>query len=256
MISATRLGNMVLQSILHSVGVFGLLYESGRNIKGMTLAPVRQVFYRQIYFTGVEAVTKVSIIGAVVGIVIITQVSNFAGRDAVLLGKILAWTVVRELGPLAAAIMIIARSCSAVTSELASMKIRGEVWSIRSMGIDEYKYLILPRVAAITISVFVLTFYFNFVAITGGIAASAMFANTPFWQQFTDIYISLGFFEVGISVLKSFVFGMLIAGVSCYHGLKVGSSVTEIPQATTNSVMHSLFFVFIADGIITVVSFI
>lgn len=233
-----------------------LLCYSVRNIPLLRSAPIRSVLYKQLYFTGIEALGKVAAIGILIGIVIITQIVNLAGSNAVLTGKILIWTVVRELGPLLAAIIIIARSGTAISSELGSMKVNRETDSLRIMGINPVDYLIVPRVAGITVSVFILAVYFQVMAIAGGLAFTSVFLDLSFLQHLKAIFSALKLFEVLISLLKSLVFGLLISIVSCYQGFSVEASITEIPQAATRAVMQSLFLVFIFDGIITVISFI
>lgn len=255
-INIRGIGRSVISGIMNASGSFDLFLDTARNITALKSAPVRTVFYRQIYFTGLEALTKIAIIGALIGVVIITQVANIAGLQAVLTGKILVWTVVRELGPLFAAIIIIARSCTAIASELGSMKVNREVESLTIMGIDPLSYLIVPRVAGVTLSVFILTFYFQTASIIGGLALSSLLMDITFLQHLKGIFSALGLFETGVSLLKSLIFGLVISTVSCYHGLRVRSSITEIPQVTTVAVMQSLFMVIIFDGIITVVSFI
>ncbi|BCB96042.1 ABC transporter permease [Dissulfurispira thermophila] len=222
----------------------------------MRNAPIRSVLYKQLYFTGIEALSKVAAIGILIGIVIIAQIVNLVGSNAVLTGKILIWTIVRELGPLFAAIIIIARSGTAISSELGSMKVNRETDSLKIMGINPVDYLIVPRITGITISVFILTFYFQIMAITGGLAFTSAFLELSFSQHIKGIFSALGLFEILISLFKSLVFGLLISVVSCYHGFNVEASITEIPQAATKAVMQSLFLVFIFDGIITVISFV
>jgi phospholipid/cholesterol/gamma-HCH transport system permease protein len=256
LIDLRRIGGNAINAVLHSKGTYALLAGAFGRVGSLRNAPVRQVLYRQIYFTGVEALSKITVIGALVGIVIITQVSNIVGLNVVLTGKVLIWAVVRVLGPLMAAIIIIARSCTAVAAELGSMRVNREMDYLASMGIDPMDYLIVPRVVGITFSVFVLTFYFQVVAIAGGLVLSSVFVDIPFLQQLRDIFSILGLFEVGVALLKSAVFGLVISSSSCYHGLHVRTSITEIPQATTKAVMQSLFLVFIFDGVITIVSFI
>jgi len=255
-IDIDRIGRNAINTSLNSRGSFNLLLESMKRLHALRLAVVRQVVYKQIYFTGIEAWGKIVAIATLIGVVIITQIANVAGQNAVLIGKVLVWVVVRELGPLFSAILIIARSSPAVAAELGSMKVTGEVNALRVMGIDPMDYLIMPRIVGMTVCVTVLAFYFQLVAIYGGLLLSSLFTDIPFIQQLDNIFAELGLFEIVISLVKSFIFGLLIAGSSCYHGLKVSSSITEIPQATTQAVMQSLFFVIIFDGIITMVSFI
>jgi phospholipid/cholesterol/gamma-HCH transport system permease protein len=255
MISLQKIGENTLNAAGSLTGSYKLLCDSLQNIASLTNAPVRSVLYKQIYFTGMEAFRAIALIGGLIGIVIITQVSNIVGSNAPLTGKILIWVVVRELGPLFSAIIVIARSCTAIASELGSMKVNGEIEGLRIMGIPPMNYLIVPRIAGVTISVFILSFYFQAVAILGGLFLSSIFMNIPFLQHTKTIFSILSPFEAAISLFKSLVFGLIVSSVSCYQGLKVKASITEIPQATTVAVMHSLFLVFIADGLITLLSF-
>lgn len=250
-----KIGRNIINAISYSRGYYELLCYCIRNIPVLHIAPIRSVLYRQIYFTGIEALSKIAIIGTLIGIVTITQVANIVGLNAVLTGRILIWTVVRELGPLFVAIIVIARSGTAIASELGSMKVNKEVDSLRIMGINPMDYLIVPRIVGITVAVSILTFYFQIMAIAGGLAFTSVFMDIPFSQYLKGIFSALSLFEVVVSLLKSLVFGLLISTVSCYQGFSVQSSITEIPQAARRAVMQSLLLVFIFGGIITVILF-
>jgi len=256
MVNAEGVGKSIISGARNSAGALGLLIASLKRISSLNISPTRMVLYKQLYFTGLEALAKVAIIGALVGVVIITQVVNVVGLQSAVIGKILAWTVVRELGPLFCAIVIIARSCTAIATELGSMKVNREVDSLQIMGIDPIAYLILPRIAGVALSVFILTFYFQVFAIIGGLALSSTLMDIPFFQNLMGISSALGLFDIGISLLKGMVFGLVISTFSCYHGLRVKASITEVPQMTTVAVMQSLFTVIILDGMISLASFI
>jgi phospholipid/cholesterol/gamma-HCH transport system permease protein len=250
-----RMGEKTVEIARQFIGPFGLLYLFAANISSLRIAPSRMVLYKQIYFSGIESLNRVALLGTLIGIVIITQATNIAGANAVLTGKILIWSVSRELGPLFAAIVIIARSCTAVTAELGLMKVNGEVTVLRNLGIDPVQYLIVPRIAGITLSVFILTFYFQAAAVAGGLVVTNFFKDIPIFQHVDAIFSALNFIDMEVSLLKSFSFGLLIATVSCYHGFNVEASVTRIPVSISTAVMQSLFWVFILDGVITLVSF-
>lgn len=243
--------------IIYLSDLFNLLYTAFKNLPSLRIPPVRTVFLRQIYFAGIETFGKMVIIGILIGIVIITQITNLVGLgSAVLTGKILIWVVVRELGPLFAAIIIIARSVTAISAELGAMNVGGEIESIEMMGIDIYRYMIMPRVFALTLSSVMLTFYFEFAAIFGGITITSVFWGVPFEQFTTGILSSLTAIELSASLIKSLLFGLSISAISCYQGVKVSKGITRIPQATTKATIQSLFLVFIFDGIITFIFFV
>ncbi|MBI5194910.1 MAG: ABC transporter permease [Nitrospirae bacterium] len=256
LINARSIGSSIINIDRYAKGYYELFGYSLKNLPVLKIAPVRSVLYKQIYFTGIEALSKIALLGLLIGLVIITQITNLAGSNAVLTGKILIWTVVRELGPLLAAIIIIARSGTAIASELGSMKVNRELEHLRIMGIDPMDYLLVPRILGITASVFIITFYFQLTAVAGGLALTSVLMDIPFLQHLKGMFLALSFFEVAVSLLKSLVFGLLISTISCYQGLSVRASITEIPQAATKAVMQSLFLVFIFDGIITLIAFI
>jgi phospholipid/cholesterol/gamma-HCH transport system permease protein len=250
-----KIGGTVVNIVRYATGYYELLCYAMRNLPVLKRLPVRSVLRKQLYFTGIEALSKVSLIGVLVGVVVITQVTNIVGQNALLTGKILIWTVVRELGPLLAAIVIIARSGTAIASELGSMKVNREVDSLQTMGINPVDYLLIPRIFGITTTVFILTFYFQVMAVAGGLAVTSFFADIPFLRQLNGVMTALTLFDVAASLLKSLLFGTAISVISCYQGFSVHSSITEIPQAATRAVMQSLFVVFILDGLITFLLF-
>ena len=108
--------------------LFNLILNAFKNLPSLRIGPVRTVFFRQIYFAGIETLGKMVIIGLLIGIVIISQITSLIGVGrGELIGKILVWVVIRELGPLFAAIVVIARSVTAISAELGSMNVQGEI---------------------------------------------------------------------------------------------------------------------------------
>ena len=215
------------------------------------------ILYKQIYFTGVEAVPIISWIALMIGIIIVTQAISILpmmGGEG-FIGKVLVWTVVRELGPLFAAIIVIARSGTAIAAELGSMKVHDEIKALEIMGINIGQYVVMPRVIGTAVAIFVLTFYFEMVAILGGYILAGFGKRIAFGIYMASIFNASGIVDVIASTLKSVVFGLIIGAVCCYHGLRVGKSITQIPQETTKAVIRSLFLIFIVDGIITAILF-
>ena len=214
-------------------------------------AAISKVVFKQIYFTGLEASGIIVTIAVLLGAVIITQVVSLVGNDGSLTGKILVWVVMRELAPLLTAIIVIARSGTAIAAELGSMKINGEIDAIEMLGIPADRYLIMPRILGVTISVVILTFYFVLSACMASFLIASIGWHIPYQQFVQGIMLSLGATEVIMLFSKSLVFGLFVSATCCCYGLGVGRSATEIPQAATKAVMTSLFAVFFLDGVIT-----
>ena len=184
---AEQIGSKIISGVRNSVGSFNLLIAVCKKLHTLLHPPVRLVLYKQIYFTGSEAFYKISLMGTLIGIVIIMQMASIVGFQSPMIGRVLVWTIVRELGPIFCAIIIIARSCAAISSELGTMKINKEIDAIKVMGIDPIAYLITPRIVAVTLSMFFLTFYFQFFAVVGGLFLSSLFNDLPLMKHLHEV---------------------------------------------------------------------
>lgn len=237
--------------VISSIKTFLLNFTAGRRA-------VSGIIYKQVYFTGIEAFSIISWIAAILGIIIVTQAISilpmFGGERFI--GQILVWVVVRELGPMFAAIIVIARSGTAMAAELGSMRVNNEIVALEAMGIEPKRYLVAPRVIGTAISVFVLTFYFEIVTVLGGYLLAGFGKRITFGIYISSILDTMGFTDIIASLLKSVIFGLIIGGVATVHGLRVGKSITQIPQETTKAVISSLFLLFVVDGIITAMFFV
>ena len=217
--------------------------------------PTLMVFYRQVYFTGLEAFNRMALIAVFIGAVIIMQTSNIFGANAVLLGKILSWTVLRELGPLFAAVLVIARSGVAMTSELATMKLSGEIDTLKRMGINPIDYLIVPRITGCIVTLALLTVYLQAAAIFGGLILCSLVIEISIPQALSALVAAVELSDIFLSLMKSLMFGSVAGSIVCLQGLSVTSSITEIPQATIRAVMRSFLAVFVINGLITYLAF-
>ena len=237
------------------LGHLGLVWATLIRLSALGRWPVRQVMLKQIYFTGTESLFTISLVGLLVGLIVVTQITNLVGRNELLTIQILIWTIVRELAPLLSAIVIIARSSSAFASELSAMQVNGEIRSLRCMGISPVSYLVVPRVMAMMLASIALTFYFQMISIGTGCGVIALRMDIPLSNGIVNFFQTINFSEIVSSFLKSMVFGVLISTVSCYHGLRPKTAATEIPQAVSQAVIRSLMAVFLADGVITMLAF-
>ncbi len=253
MLAAT--GRAATQALIFLGDISLLVVQAFRESVGFArrgFRPVSRVYLKQVYFTGVEAAGIIVALFLLIGILILTQIVSFAGAgSAPLTGKILVWIVVRELGPLLTAVIVIARSGTAIATELATMKLGGEIDVLETLGIPPARYLIMPRILGAATAVVVLTMYAEVVAVAGGFLAASLAWGIPLEQYNQGIVPFLTLREIGVSVFKSFTFGLLIAAVCCRQGLSVEGSFTQVPQAATKGVMRSLLLVFLHDAVVT-----
>jgi phospholipid/cholesterol/gamma-HCH transport system permease protein len=254
----TRIGHRGINIVISLANIIEIIFVAFKSLPSPLhpgRRPITGIFLKQVYFTGLESLNIILIISLSIGTVIVTQVISLVGAtNETMIGKILVWVVIRELGPLLAAIIVIARSGTAIATEIGFMKINREIESIESLGIPSEQYLIMPRIFGATTAVIILTIYFELFSIVGGFLIASFGWHVPFEDFYRGIFSTLSLRELAISITKSFFFGLFLSASCCKQGLAVGKSATQIPQAATKGVMQSLFLVFILDGIITVAS--
>jgi ABC-type transport system involved in resistance to organic solvents, permease component len=211
------------------------------------------VISAQIYFTGFQALPLVTVLALATGSVLILQAManlTLLGGTSVI-GSFLIAVILREAGPLLVALVVIARSGTAVASEVGNMRANREIEALESMGINPLSFIVFPRVLGGVISVLCLAFYFNFIALVGGFVVTRLLQDMPF-AFFTDSLMSAFTKEdVFIFFLKNGFGGLIIFLVSCYQGLSVKRSPHEVPQVTTQAVVHSIIFVVVFNLAVT-----
>ncbi len=215
---------------------------------------VRRTALYQIYFTGVDAVLVVVSLGLIIGGVVVVQalsiLSGTGNED--FLGTLMELVIFREVGPLMAALIVIGRSGSSITVELGNMAVHRELDLLEAMGIDPYRLLVLPRLIGVVAATFCLCMLFDTVAVFGGFGVARLATEISVWQYARIVGWHLTFVDIGLGAVKTVTFGTVIATVSTWQGMAVGRAITEVPQATRRSVIHSLVLCFVVDLLVTV----
>ena len=146
--------------------------------------------------------------------------------------------------------MVIARSGSAITTELGNMVVSHEMEAYLSVGIHPVSQLGAPRVIGVAFSMVILTVYSNVFGLLGSLTVSSMITNVRLADHLAALFANFYLVDLVASVVKSFVFGIIIAATSVYYGFSVGGAVTEVPVKTIKSIGVSIVLCVIADGII------
>lgn len=203
----------------------------------------------QIIFTGIDALPTIIFLAMVTGFVFtFKMISIFDSiTDTV---SILNYFVVMEMGPMIAGIILISRTGSAITVDLANMKLHKEIDALELMGIDINNFLVAPRILGVTLSQLSISIVFTVVTLSVGILLSALLISPTYFKYFTDVITGLSPIVLIVFIIKNLLFGLFIGSIACYHGLKVTRSATEVPQQTQKSIVNSLLMLFIIDGII------
>ncbi len=211
------------------------------------------VITRQILFTGVEALPLIGFIALAIGGLVIMQgyelLSNFG--QGIWVHIILVRVVVIELSGILTALVVIARSGTAISTELGNMVVSREMNLLKSFGISPLVYLVVSRIIGVVIAMVILTLYFNIVAVLGGWLFSQFFNHLEFRAFINDFISVLQINFILMGLLKSILFGLIISITASYHGMSVQRASTEVPQRTIKAVVSSIFSVIITDIVIS-----
>ncbi len=199
---------------------------------------VVRVVLSQILFTGYQSVAVVSAVALFIGATIILQIQLLAPAvGGELLGQVMVAAVLRELAPLGTAFLVAGRSGTAIATELGGMKVGQEVLALASLGIDPPRYLVLPRLLGVMVSVLALMAYFIVVAIAGGYLVAWLITAPSFDAMRAGVALALMPADAVLYVAKGLGLGVLIGWLCCHYGLSVQISPTEVPQQASRAVM-------------------
>ena len=221
----------------------------------MLLNPmVRLVFLRQVYFVGVQGLRVIALLAFATGGLFVAEATSVLGATNAFLYDLLGWLLVTEAAPLFVAIIVIGRSASVIATDLALMKVRGELRALEQVRIDPRDYVALPRIVALTVSLLASTLYYQIIAVAGGFAVSALLLNVSFAEQIQLLLAAIDWSDLLISGVKAVVYGLAIATIACFAGLYAGTTIGEVPRAQIVAYMRGLTCVVAIDVIFAFVS--
>jgi phospholipid/cholesterol/gamma-HCH transport system permease protein len=220
----------------------------------------REVLKRQILFTGVEALPFTALIAILTSAVVVVQghmqLGGVGGQG--LLGTLLVTVILRELGPLIVAFIVIGRSGTAIAAELATMRVHHEIDALEASGVDPFEYLVVPRMAGMVAAVIGLTIAFAGVCLAGGWLLLAVLspAAPPLGDYLVMLATPLHGGDAAVLLAKTVVPGLIVAAIACHEGLASTGSANDVPRAATRAVVRSLSAVFVWDAGVTALVYI
>jgi phospholipid/cholesterol/gamma-HCH transport system permease protein len=196
------------------------------------------ILMRQILFTGFQALGLVSLIALMLGAIIIVEGYTLLGSvgQTEWIYKVLISALVRDFGPFIVSFIIIARSGTAIATELGNMVVNQEYDTLRVMGISPISYLVVPRVLGVALSLLLLIIYFIGIGFFGGFLVSNAFLSLPLVDFINHLAKNLTQADLITMVLKAVSSGFFIGVISCYHGLSVRRTFTDVPQKAIKAV--------------------
>jgi phospholipid/cholesterol/gamma-HCH transport system permease protein len=259
----SRLSLSALSSALqitgdHLLGFIALIGQFVKDLGRFATRPQRgpwKEISANIFHTGYQALGITALVGFLIGVVLsylsAQQLAAF-GADVYLV-DLLGMSIIRELGPLLAAILVAGRSGSSITAQLGVMRVNEELDAMLVMGLPHGFRLIMPKVLALAISMPLLVVWIDAMALMGGITAANIelgLSPTYFIKQLPDA-VPIANYWIGLG--KGVVFGSLIALVACHFGLRIKANTESLGRGTTASVVTAITIVILADAVFAVV---
>jgi phospholipid/cholesterol/gamma-HCH transport system permease protein len=212
----------------------------------------------QIYFIGAKSAQIVMLVGFFTGMVLGLQLYFVLVKfgSVGVLGTAIALTLIREMGPVLAAIMITARAGSAMTAEIGIQRISEQIDALSTMRIDPLGYLVSPRIAAAVISFPILTAFFDLIGILGAWVSGCLLMGVNSGTYFYRVVASTEIDDIMGGFYKSLVFGILVVTICCFQGffthMRTDSfGAKSVSLSTTSAVVISCVMILISDYIVT-----
>ncbi len=212
----------------------------------------------QLYFIGMKSLFVICLTGVFTGMVLGLQgyytLVKFGSEG--LLGAAVALTLIRELGPVLTAIMIVGRAGSAMSAEIGIMRMSEQIDALETMDIDPIRFLVSPRLAAALISFPLLTAIFDTVGIIGGYVTGTGLLGISPGIYLARVESSVLIADVNCGFVKSIVFAVVVVAISCYRGYYTGAAsqgfgARGVSFSTTNAVVQSSVLILVMDYVIT-----
>ena len=225
----------------------GLLYYSLKVVwteRGLGSRELRRQTVDQVYFTGVQAVPTVVALAIVVGstgmVRAVTAVLGVSGAEG--LGRLAMVVILREVAPLLTGVIVVARSVTATTAEIGTMRVQREIEALEVMGISPLLVLVTPRIAGGLVALASLEVIFSAVAVVSAAVVGLAFFGIP-PEIFQDaLFGAIGPGDLVLLAGKTLVGGVGIFVLAAYHGLAVEDSSAEVPAAVSRSALHAVVF--------------
>ena len=257
---AGRIGRHVRASLMTLGDIAGLLTQSLEAVASLRFQARRRIFTelfkRQLYNTGVQAVLITCCLALVLALTLVNQLVKVT-ENPELMARFYCWVVVRDLGPLMAGLVLISRSATAVTHELGYLQLNNELDTLAAQGISPSFAFFLPVVFAFPLSLFLLIIYFDLSFLVGGWLYFFWFVpgGQSFVGLFSHVADQLVLYDLVVVAVKAVAIGT-VAGLACLRsGCSVGKRFTDISHALTGSTTSLLLTTFALNFGLTLVAY-
>jgi phospholipid/cholesterol/gamma-HCH transport system permease protein len=249
--------------IVRTIGAKG--HSGVRKIGRMGFFLIKAFFYmltpplkihlvlKQIQFVGYQSVSLIFLTGAFTGMVLAYQGYTTLARfgSEAFLGPMVALSLIREMGPVISALMVTGRAGSSLTAEIGIMRISEQIDAIELMGLNPYRYFIVPNILAGIVALPLLTSIFDVVGILGGYLVGVKLLGVSGGTYIGEMVNNVEMKDIMEGVYKSLNFGVIITWVCCFKGFYTGRRAQGVSKSTTEAVVLSSVLILVWDYFMT-----
>jgi phospholipid/cholesterol/gamma-HCH transport system permease protein len=240
--------------LLELVTLLGqLILDAGFLLRHPRAIPWREIS-ATIHETGGRALGITALVGFLIGVVVSylssMQLQTFGAQIYIV--NILGMSIIRELGPMLAAILVAGRSGSAMTARLGAMRVTQELDALSAIGISHSLRLVLPKVIAMGVALPLLVVWTDLVALVGGAMSARVELDLSPYQFILKLPGAVPVANYYIGLAKGVVFGLFIALIACHFGLRIEPNTESLGNETTNSVVVAITLVILVDAVFAI----
>jgi phospholipid/cholesterol/gamma-HCH transport system permease protein len=248
------IGRKTIGSINHILDLFAfafriLVLAFSRPKAGRTL--IARVIVQQLYFTAVQALPVIVPIALLIGSAVILQFATLSGQYN--FGRISVLLIVREIGPVVTAMLVILRSATAVTIEVSYMRVLHELDAMEMNGLDPVRVVCLPRLVGITSALLGLFIVFDLVSILGGYTLVWLTRYIHAGNFLQQIAKAITVSDIAVGIIKAILFGITITVTSLYRGFQMKRRITDVPVATSRSSVECFLYCLVINAFISII---
>jgi phospholipid/cholesterol/gamma-HCH transport system permease protein len=248
-------GNTVL-TLFEGIG--NLVLMAGRTLRDVFTGNIHwRNTFQQLSFIGVDSLPIALLISLSVGMVFTLQITNefikYGATTAI--GGVVAISLAREMAPILVSVVVAGRVGSAIAAEIGSMKVTEQIDALEVFAVDPTRYLVVPRVISATLMVPLMVAVGNVIGLLGGWAIATGLKGLSSQLYLSSIQTFLGVDDVFKGLLKSAIFGLIIALIGCHQGLNTKKGAQGVGAATTNSVVYSMIMIFVLNYFLSMALF-
>jgi phospholipid/cholesterol/gamma-HCH transport system permease protein len=229
------------------------VYRAGRNRKKVRLG--WGAIVSQIVRVGARSVFIISLVSACIGLILALQLSppldEFGQKE--LVANIIGVAVLRELGPLIAAVVLTGFAGAAIAAEIGTMVVGEEIEAMEAHALNPIRFLVVPRVVAAIVAMTCLAVIADAVSIGSGLMTAIVALDIPYKTFMTNLLDQVKMVDLATGIGKGSVFGLLIGVIACGNGLQVTGGAAGVGKATTSTVVESVVAIIISDMIFTAI---